>query len=111
MNVTQHRLPMGVGRGDCGPPPAGMSVMDVTQYHLPMGVGRGDYDQPSAGTALNGQEWSQVKGTGSPMPSKGYPRRYWCRLGCKVPTYESGVRGREPPDEEITEQVISRGKG
>ena len=53
MNVTQHRLPMGVGRGDCGPPPAGMSVMDVTQYHL----GRGDYGQPSTGTPSTGTVW------------------------------------------------------
>ena len=33
------------------------------------------------------------------------------RLGCRVPTYESEVRGREPPGTEITEQVISQGKG
>ena len=33
------------------------------------------------------------------------------RFGCRVPTYESGVRGRDPPGEEITEQVISQGEG
>ena len=32
------------------------------------------------------------------------------RLGCRVPTYKSEVRGREPPGTEITEQVISQGK-
>ena len=37
--------------------------------------------------------------------------KWWYRLGCRVPTDESGVRGREPPGEEITEQVISRDKG
>ena len=52
---------------------------------------------------------SRYTGTGSPRPSQGYPQSWWCRLGCKVTTYESGVRGREPPDEEITEQVISQG--
>ena len=32
------------------------------------------------------------------------------RLGCRVPTYEFGARGREPPGTEITEQVVSQGK-
>ena len=42
---------------------------------------------------------------------------WWCRLGCRARSFlpkvhltifESGVRGRDPPDEEITETVISR---
>ena len=42
---------------------------------------------------------------------------WWCRLGCTAGSFlprvhlsifESGVRGRDPPDEEITETVISR---
>ena len=63
-----------------------LAVMYATQRPLPES-GRGDCDPPLAG------------------------RSWWYRLGCRVPTYESGVWGREPPDEEITEQVISQGKG
>ena len=143
MNVTQHRLPMGVGRGDCGPPLSGHAVMCATQHHLPMGVGRGDYGPPPAGTR---GWWSRVL-VGRSMPSRIHPRWYQhspvnnaqngpgsgpnClgltgggggrryRLGCRarsfltkvhLPVRESGVRGREPPGGEITEQVISRGE-
>ena len=56
--------------------------------------------------------------SGTHLPATAWPRqmrpstgKWWYRLGCRVPTYESGVRGRAPPDEEITEQVISQGKG
>ena len=56
--------------------------------------------------------------SGTHLPATAWPRqmrpstgKWWYRLGCRVPTYESGVRGREPPDEEITEQVISQGVG
>ena len=53
--------------------------------------------------------------TDVPTPSGGAapPMKisWWYRLGCGIPTYESGVRGREPPDEEITQQVISQGEG
>ena len=54
---------------------------------------------------------THVKGVGGPRPSRGLPQSWWYRLGCRVPTYDSGVRGRDPLGEEITEQVISRGKG
>ena len=42
---------------------------------------------------------------------------WWCRLGCRARSFllrvhliifKSGVRGRDPPDAEITKSVISR---
>ena len=51
---------------------------------------------------------SRYTGMGSPRPSQGYPQSWWCRLGRKDLICESGVQGREPPDGEITEQVISQ---
>ena len=78
--------------------------------------------QPSTGNS--GQKygrflalsWNPSRYTGKGLrartvlcPMLGHVRGY--RSGCKVPTYESGVRGRDPPGEEITEQVISQGEG
>ena len=104
-----------------------LAVMYATQRPLPES-GRGDYDPPFAGS--NGDEdegrllalmqgpsrndgwWYTGDGLRARTvlcPRLGHVRE--CRLGCRVPTYESGVRGREPPGEEITEQVISQGKG
>ena len=85
---------------------SGFAVMCATQRPLPES-GRGDYDPPFAGS--NGGE-----DEGRLLALMQGPSRYngwWYRLGCRVPTYESGVRGREPPDREITEQVISQGEG
>ena len=89
-----------------------LAVMYATQRPLPESV-RGDYDPPFAGS--NGG-----KGEGRLLALMQGPSRnngWWCRLGCRARSFlprvhlsirKSGVRGRDPPDEEITETVISR---
>ena len=89
-----------------------LAAMYVTQHHLPMGVGRGDYDPPLSG---HGGEEERLLAL-----SRGLLKvkvGWWCRLGCRARSFlprvhltifESGVRGQEPPGEEITETVISR---
>ena len=47
------------------------------------------------GTIVDGDRWYVVSG-------------WWYRLGCRIPTYLWGARGREPPSEEILEQCISQ---
>ena len=83
-----------------------LAVMYATRRPLPES-GRGDYDPPFAGSNGGEDEGRLLALMQGPSRNDGW----WYRLGCRVPTYESGVRGREPPDEEITEQVISQGKG
>ena len=83
-----------------------LAVMYATQRPLPES-GRGDYDPPLAGRSGDEDEGRLLALMQGPSRNDGW----WYRLGCRVPTYESGVRGREPPGEEITEQVISQGKG
>ena len=83
-----------------------LAVMYATQRPLPES-GRGDYDPPFAGSNGGEDEGRLLALMQGPSRNDGW----WYRLGCRVPTYESGVRGREPPDEEITEQVISQGEG
>ena len=106
------------------------AVMYATQHHLSLRVGRGDYDPPLAGSggdegwllALSwGRPGVQVrdKGTGQVLAlGWAWSRGWWYRLGCRarsflfeahLPVRESGVRGRGPPGEEITKQVLSPG--
>ena len=49
--------------------------------------------------------------TCAPRASPTVGHGWWYRLGCRVPTYMFEVWEVEPPDAEITEQVISQGKG
>ena len=107
-----------------------LAVMCATQRPLYQS-GRGDYDPPLAGSsggegrllALSwGRPGGQVrdKGTGQVLAlGWAWSRRWWYRLGCRarsflfevhLPIRKSGVWGRDPPDEEITETVISRDK-
>ena len=89
-----------------------LAVMYATQRPLPES-GRGDYDPPFAGS--NGDEGRLLAlELGSPRYNG-----WWCRLGCRARSFlprvhlsmgKSGVRGRDPPGEEITETVISRGE-
>ena len=58
------------------------------------------------GPALHGHSGGCGWAGSSSAPDPG--EWWWCRLGRRIPTYLLGVRGREPPDEEITKQVISQ---
>ena len=77
---------------------AGEAVQIEAQAFVPERV-----NQDPSGTHLPATAWPRQM-----RPSTG---KWWYRLGCRVPTYESGVRGREPPGTEIIEQVISQGEG
>ena len=83
-----------------------LAVMYATQCPLPES-GRGDYDPPFAGSNGGNDEGRLLALMQGPSRNDGW----WYRLGCRVPTYESEVRGREPPGTEMTEQVISQGQG
>ena len=92
-----------------------LAVMYATQRPLPES-GRGDYDPPFAGSNGGEDEGRLLALMQGPSRAAGW----WCRLGCRacsflfevhLPIRKSGVPGRDPPDEEITEQVISQGKG
>ena len=88
-----------------------LAVMYATQRPLPES-GRGEYDPPLSGH--DGDEELPL------ALSRGLLKvGWWCRLGCRARSFlprvhlsmgKSGVPGRDPPDEEITETVISRGK-
>ena len=89
-----------------------LAVMYATQRPLPES-GRGDYDPPFAGSNGGEDEGRLLALMQGPSRNDGW----WCRLGCRARSFlprvhlsirKSGVRGRDPPDEEITETVISR---
>ena len=89
-----------------------LAVMYATQRPLPES-GRGDYDPPFAGSNSGKDEGRLLVLMQGPSRNDGW----WCRLGCRARSFlprvhlnirESGVRGRDPPAEEITETVISR---
>ena len=86
--------------------------MCATQRPL-HGSGRGDYDPPFAGSN-GGEDEGRLLAL---MHGSSRNDGWWCRLGCRARSFlprvhlsirKSGVRGRGPPDEEITETVISR---
>ena len=76
-------------------------------------VTHGDGDPPSAGNSGYEYEGRLVALVHGSSRCKGW----WCRLGCRARSFlprvnlsidKSGVRGRDPPDEEITKTVISQ---
>ena len=89
-----------------------LAVMYATQRPLPES-GRGDYDPPLAGNNGGEDEGRFL----SLMKVSSQYNGWWCRLGCRARSFlprvhlsmgKSGVRGRDPPNEEITKTVISR---
>ena len=89
-----------------------LAVMYATQRPLPES-GRGDYDPPFAGSNGGEDEGRLLALMQGPSRNDGW----WCRLGCRARSFlprvhlsipKFGVRGRGPPDQEITETVISR---
>ena len=83
----------------------GSALSPATAWPRRVRGGRPPRAQPSTGNS--GQTYgrflalgcnpSRYTGKGSPGPSQGYPKSWWCRLGRKDLIFESGVRGREPP--------------
>ena len=82
------------------PSPSAVSVFDPEYVN-----------QDVSGTHLPATAWPRQMLAVIYDPPLAGNKGWWYRLGCRVPTYESEVRRREPPDAEITEQVISQGKG